>query len=157
MEQVVTQQGLKKGLTSIVRRRFASPTLQLQAVLIAFFVAVSVSLAAIYALQPAIYETATGGLAPPILFVPLLLLITLLVVGTIRRWRWVYWLVLVAFGLSGIRIPVMALQLIGVLPIDPPLWYSLFRSLVAAIQVAIAIWMLVLHRRYGIWALHSSG
>ncbi len=126
-------------------------TRQLQVVIIAFFVCITISLVVIYLVEPTIYTTA-AGLSAPLLLVPLLLFEALLVIGTLRRWRWVFWLILVAFGLSGLRVPVMALQLAGIVPLEPPLWYSLVRTLIAAVQVIIALWMIRLYRRHGIWA-----
>ena len=127
-------------------------TRQLQLALIAFFVGVTISLVVIYAVQPSIYESATGGLPAPFLLIPLVLFEALLVVGTLQRWRWVFWLILVAFGASAIRVPVTALELAGILPPEQPVWYSLLRAAISVVQAVIAVWMLVLYRRLGVWA-----
>ena len=126
-------------------------TRQLQAVLSAFFGFVTISLVVVYAVEPGIYAAVTG-LAAPLLLVPLLLLEALLVVGTLRRWRWVFWLILAAFGFSALRVPLLALELAGVLPLEQPLWYNLYRTLVAVVQAIIAVWMAWLFRRQGVWA-----
>jgi hypothetical protein len=39
--------------------------------------------------------------------------IGLLAVGVVRRWRWTFWLILVAFLFGVLRVPVAALQLRG--------------------------------------------
>ncbi len=44
------------------------------------------------------------------------------------------------------------LALVGVLPIEPPLWYTLARSGIALVQVVIGAWMIVTYRRQGVWA-----
>jgi hypothetical protein len=126
-------------------------TRQLQAALISFFVFVTISLVVVYAVEPGIYAAVTG-LAAPLLLVPLLLFESLLVVGTLRRWRWLFWLILVAFGFSALRVPLLALELAGVLPLEQPLWYNLYRTLIAVLQAGIALWMAWLYRRQGVWA-----
>ena len=70
-----------------------------------------------------------------------------------RHWRWVFWLVLVAFAGSALHIPVTLLQMTGVLPTSDPLWYGLFRMGVAVVELALAIWMTYIYRREGVWAL----
>ena len=126
-------------------------TRQLQAALIAFVIFVTVSLVVVYTAEPGIYAAVTG-LTAPLLLVPLLLLEALLVVGTLRRWRWVFWLILVAFGFSALRVPLLALELAGVLPLEQPLWYNLYRTLTVVVQAIIAAWMAWLFRRQGVWA-----
>ncbi len=71
---------------------------------------------------------------------------------TIRRWRWTFWLVVVAFAAGVIRIPASALQIARVLPLDVPLWYAILRALIGVIQVLIAIVMIRAYRRGGVWA-----
>jgi hypothetical protein len=41
--------------------------------------------------------------------------IALLAIGVVRRWRWAFWLILVAFLFGVLRVPVASLQLVGVL------------------------------------------
>ena len=53
--------------------------------------------------------------------------IGLLAFGVLRRWRWTFWLVLVAFLAGILRVPVAILQLTGVLATDVPAWYATFR------------------------------
>jgi hypothetical protein len=40
----------------------------------------------------------------------------MLAVGVVRRWRWTFWLILVAFLFGVLRVPVAALQLTGSWP-----------------------------------------
>ena len=68
-------------------------------------------------------------------------------------WRWVFWLVLVAFGGMILDLPATILQLTGILPALFPLWYSLCRMGASLIAVGIAVWMLQIYRRHGVWAM----
>jgi hypothetical protein len=78
-------------------------------------------------------------------------LLALLAVGTLRRWRWVFWIVLVAFAAGALRVPVFGLQALGVMPLDVPLWYAGFQAVVGVVQVAIAAAMVAGYRRNGVW------
>src|SRR6266567_6770026 len=69
------------------------------------------------------------------------------------HWRWVFWLMLVAFAGSALQIPVTLLQIAGVLPSPILLWYSLFRMGVAVVEITIAVWMIHIYRHKGVWAL----
>ena len=80
-------------------------------------------------------------------------MLVFLLIGVLRRWRWVFWLVLVAFGAMILDVPATILQLTGVLPAMFPLWYSLCRMGVALIAIGIAVWMLHIYRRHGVWAM----
>ncbi len=78
--------------------------------------------------------------------VGILAVIALLILGVVRHWRWVFWLMLVAFASSALQIPVTLLQITDVLPTADPLWYSLFRMGVAMAEIAIAVWMIHIYR-----------
>ncbi len=78
-------------------------------------------------------------------------LLTLLAVGTLRRWRWVFWVVLIAFAAGVLRVPLFGLQAARVLPLDVPLWYAALQALIGVVQVAIAVAMLAGYRRNGVW------
>ena len=78
--------------------------------------------------------------------------LVLLGVGVVRRWRWMFWLVIVAFVLGGVlRVPVSILQLSGVLPAEGPAWYVLLQAIIGLVQVAIGLAMLAGYRRSGSW------
>ena len=77
--------------------------------------------------------------------------LVLLGVGVVRRWRWTFWLILVAFILGVLRVPVSILQLSGLLPADFPTWYVLLQALIGLVQVAIGLAMLVGYRKTGTW------
>lgn len=78
-------------------------------------------------------------------------LIALLAVGVVRRWRWMFWLVLVAFLAGLLRVPASALQLFGLLPLMGPTWYVLLQAAIGLVQFAIGLAMLAGFRKAGPW------
>jgi len=78
----------------------------------------------------------------------------LLAVGVVRRWRWTFWLILVAFLFGVLRVPVAALQLTGVLATDTPAWYVLYQGLLGVAQFGIGLTMTVRYRRAGPWGVN---
>ena len=78
-------------------------------------------------------------------------LIVLLVIGVARRWRWLFWLVLVAFLAGVLRVGYVIMQLAGIAPITTPRWYAVLQGLIGAAQVAVGTVILVDYRRHGIW------
>jgi hypothetical protein len=78
-------------------------------------------------------------------------LLAVLAIGTLRRWRWTFWLVFVAFAAGVLRVPVFALEVLGAISSDVPLWYTGLQAVVGSIQVAIAAAMFVGYRRHGPW------
>ena len=102
-----------------------------QALVLGFFVLAMTSLLVILATAPEVYDQAlwlpTGNRAVEIAFLAAVLgFITLLGIGVLRRWRWTFWLILVAFLAGVLRVPVAILQLMGVLTADGPRWYVTF-------------------------------
>ncbi|HEY7349862.1 MAG TPA: hypothetical protein VH599_16210 [Ktedonobacterales bacterium] len=135
---------------------------RLEWVLITFFALTTLSLVVIYVTDPAIYaqvlllepDVSSAYPLPVVLFlVGLLVFIALLIVGIRRHWRWVFWLILVAFGAAVLDILAAPLQLVGVFPEPYPLWYNLFRLGISCAQVVIAVWMGRIAYRHGAWAL----
>lgn len=135
---------------------------RLKRLLLAFFLLAALFLLAVYVAAPSMY-TQTLWLAPSSLdrypfpvtlfLVVIVGCIALLIVGVVRHWRWVFWLLLVAFGGMILEIPATIFQLTGVLPRLFPVWYSLCRMGVAVIAVAIAVWMGQIYRHHGVWAM----
>jgi hypothetical protein len=81
----------------------------------------------------------------------LLAFLTVLAAGVVRRWRWTFWLLAVAFLAGVLRVPASLLQLLGVVA-SSPTWYLLFQALVGVLQFAIGLAMLRGYRRAGTWA-----
>ena len=125
--------------------------------LVLWFVAVAwLSLIVILVTAPEVYDGALPDLghhrAVEVAFLVLLsAFLGLLSVGVLRRWRWIFWLILIAFGLGLVRVPVAVLQLLGTLAPAGPIWYVVFQGVIGGIQFVIALVMLADYRRSGIW------
>ena len=77
--------------------------------------------------------------------------IGLLAVAVLRRWRWTFWLLTIAF-LSGIlHVPAALLELTEILPTADPTWYVLLQAFVGLVQFALGLLMVVGYRREGTW------
>ena len=135
---------------------------RLERILIAFFLVAVLFLLLVYVAAPSIYTQTLSLHSSPtdryplpvtLFLVAILVFIAILIVGVVRHWRWLFWLLLVAFGFSIFQIPVTILQLTGVIPDPFPVWYSLCRMGVAIIEVVIAVWMVQIYRHYGVWAM----
>jgi hypothetical protein len=141
------------------------PMQRLEKALITFFGLLIVSLLIIFAVQPSIYTTTLSpGLAaterypaPAVLFlVAIVVVVSILMYGIVHHWRWLFWLILVAFTGSVIQIPVEFLQLVGVLANPFPVWYGLFRAGVGIIELGFAVWMIQTYRHSGVWAIGKT-
>ena len=129
-----------------------------QALVLGFFLLVWISLVAILAAAPDGYDQALqlppGGHRPAELafLAALSAPIALAGIAVLRRWRWAFWLIVVAFLAGVLRAPASALELVGVLPARGPSWYVLFQALLGLVQFAIGLAMLAGYRRAGVWA-----
>ena len=127
-----------------------------QALVLGFFVVALGSLVVILVAAPEVYDQAlrlpdSSGVAEVAFLAVLAPFLAVLAVGVLRRWHWIFWLVLVAFLAGILRVPVAILQLTGVLAADVPTWYVLFQGVIGLAQVAIGLAMLVGYRRAGVW------
>jgi hypothetical protein len=77
--------------------------------------------------------------------------IALLAIGALRRWRWTFWLIVVAFLFSVLSVPASILELTGVLPAAGPTWSVLAQGLIGLGQCAIRLLMLGGYRHAGVW------
>lgn len=133
---------------------------RLRAALLAFCGAAVASLIAIYVDAPEIYVQTlmlrpdpadTHPLVTTAFMAAIAVFVAVLALGIVRRWRWLFWLVMVAFTLSALQIVAMPFELAGLVPPHLPAWYALFRALVAVVQVAIGLWMIRIYRHCGVW------
>ncbi|HEV7126290.1 MAG TPA: hypothetical protein VGN32_02480 [Ktedonobacterales bacterium] len=142
----------------------ASAARALRLTLITFCVLAAASALATYLIAPAIYvrmllgagQPANAYAYPPIVSVAvagIVALVGVIALGVLCRWRWLFWLLLVAFTLSVLQIPASALELAGVLPGNAPIWYAVVRMLTGALLFAIGAWMIWLYQRRGVWGL----
>jgi hypothetical protein len=127
-----------------------------QALVLGFFLVVWVSLLVILAAAPEVYDQALrlpnghGGAELAVL-AALSCFIGLLVVGVVRRWRWTFWLILVAFLFGVLRVPVAVLQATGTLAANTPTWYVAYQALLGVVQFGIGLVMVAGYRRAGAW------
>jgi hypothetical protein len=127
-----------------------------QSLVLGFFLVVLVSVLAIRAAAPEVYDQAlqlpSGERRWESVFLAALVaFIALLAIGVFRRWRWIFWLITVAFLSGVLRVPVVILQLMGFLAADTPTWYLLFQGLLGLVQFAIGLAMVAGYRRAGVW------
>jgi asparagine N-glycosylation enzyme membrane subunit Stt3 len=79
-------------------------------------------------------------------------LLMLLSVGIVRGWRWLFWLILLAFLAGILRVPAAALELAGKIPQQGPAWYVVLTAIVGTIQFVVALAMAAAYRRSGfVW------
>jgi hypothetical protein len=128
-----------------------------QLLVLGFFVLVLSGLVAILAFSPDVYAQ-TLRLAPGDIrlievgfLVVLSALIVLLVIGVLRRWRWAFWLILVAFLFGVLRLPASAFQLVGLMPATGPAWYEALQGAIGVVQFLIALAMFSGYRKAGVW------
>lgn len=83
-----------------------------------------------------------SGLAAPFALL-LLALCATVCLGVAHGWRWLFWVLLVAFLASGIAIPLELLMAAGGLPGGRgPAWYQLSRAGVSAVELALGVALL---------------
>src|SRR5215218_266306 len=119
-----------------------------QALVLGFFLMALGSLVVIRAAAPDVYDQALNfppswpRWAKTAFLLALTAFIALLAIGVLRRWRWTFWGILVAFLAGVLRVPVAILQLSDVLPASVPSWYVVFQGLIGLVQLAIGLVML---------------
>jgi hypothetical protein len=128
-----------------------------QALVLGFLVLAWASLVVILLVAPDIYlqvlrlpagNQVTAELA---FLTAISVLIGVLGIGTLRRWRWTFWLIVVAFLFGVLRVPASILEMTGVLPATGPNWYVFFQAVVGLLQFGIGLAMLASYRRAGVW------
>ena len=128
-----------------------------QGLVLGFFALAWASLVAILIATPEVYDQAlrlsasNRRLFELAFLAALTIFLILLGVGVVRRWRWTFWLIVVAFLAGVLRVPASILQLSGVLPAEKPTWYMLLQAVIGLMQVAIGLAMLAGYRRSGVW------
>jgi hypothetical protein len=128
-----------------------------QQLVLGFVVLAWSALVAILLVSPEIYDRSLGvrGAQRRVIdlgfLVALSALLTLLGLAVVRRWRWAFWLILVAFFAGLLRVPAAALELTGHLWTGDPTWYVVFQAVIGVIQFLIATAMFIGYRRSGIW------
>jgi hypothetical protein len=116
-----------------------------QRTLLAFFLLAVLFLVVVYVAAPSIYTNT-------LLLVGIGVFLAIVMIGVLRHWQWVFWLVLGATGSMILAIPATILQWTGILTALFPLWHSLCLMGASLIAVRIFVWMLQIYRRHGVWA-----
>ena len=139
-------------------RRFAPIMInRVQALVLGFLLMAWISLVVILVAAPEVYERRLRSLpgaqhvAEIVFVVALTAFIVLLSIGVLRRWRWMFWLILIAFLFGVLRIPVAVLQISGQMRPDGPPWYVILQGVIGLVQVLIALAMILGYRRSGVW------
>ena len=128
-----------------------------QVTVLAFFAAVLVALIWIRIAAPGIYLDAlppAAGRSPAVLdgFVAAVVaLVCLVSVGVVRRWRWLFWLLVAAFLAGILRVPGSLLEGAGVLPTTAPPWYLALQAAIGVIQFVIGLALVRGYRKAGPW------
>jgi hypothetical protein len=127
-----------------------------QAVVLGFVLLAWLSLLSILVAAPEVLDgqlrLPAGNRPAEIAFlVALSAFLALLAFGVVRRWRWIFWLILVAFLAGLVRLPASVLELTGILPSTGPTWYTLLQGAIGLVQLAIGLAMLVGFRKAGVW------
>ena len=128
-----------------------------QALVLAFFAAVWIALVCILAFAPRVYDQTLN--VPPALEVPaeigflaiVTALIAAIVVGIVHRWRWAFWLIVVAFLAGLLRVPASILEITGTLPAAGPTWYVLLQGVIGMFQFGIGLALLIGYKKAGVW------
>lgn len=134
-----------------------------QRLVLGFFALVWISFVAILIFTPAVYlDTLRRVPGDPhvieaITFVALSALIAVLMAGVVQRWRWAFWLILIAFAFGALRVPASVLQLAGVMTSTGPAWYEAYQGVIGIAQLAIALAMFRGYRKAGTWGDFRSG
>jgi len=130
---------------------------RVQALVLGFLVMAWISVVAILVAAPEVYEQRLRSLPGAqriveiVFVIALTAFIVLLSIGVLRRWRWTFWLILIAFLFGVLRIPVAVLQLSGQMTPDGPVWYVILQGVLGLAQVLIAGVMVLGYRRSGVW------
>jgi hypothetical protein len=130
---------------------------RVQALVLGFLLMAWISLVVILVAAPEVYERrlrslpGTQRVVEIVFVVALTAFIALLSIGVLRRWRWMFWLILIAFLFGVLRIPVAVLQISGQMRPDGPLWYVILQGVIGLVQVLIALAMILGYRRSGVW------
>ncbi len=129
---------------------------RMKALVLASFVAYWVAVIVIWIAARSVFDQ-IGGLsrgqvgAEAAEVLALTALLMLLSVGIVRGWRWLFWLILIAFLAGILRVPAAALELAGKIPQRGPAWYVVLTAIVGMVQFVIALAMAAGYRRSGIW------
>lgn len=128
-----------------------------QLLVLSFFGVIWIALVVIFVFSPEVYASTLQRVQGDIVAIDIAFLVALsaviglLTVAIVRRWRWAFWLILVAFLFGLLRVPASGLQLAGVLQATGPTWYEVLQAVIGLVQFLIALAMVRGYRRAGVW------
>ncbi len=128
-----------------------------QWLVLGFFAATWGALVVILAVAPEVYDRQlrsppdVSGIVRLAFFGAISAFLVSLTVGVLRRWRWVFWLILIAFLLGPLRVLASALELTNVIESGLPAWYVVLQAVIGLVQFGLGLAMLVGYRRGGVW------
>ena len=129
-----------------------------QGIVLLFFILVWVALLTIVALSPDIFDKTlrqfpfADGRTVQLAFIGTLSIFLIVIsIGVGRRWRWIFWLILIAFAAGVLRLPISVLELTGTIALQGPAWYVALQGAIGIVQFVIALAMLRGYRRSGTW------
>ena len=135
---------------------------RLEWTLLAFFLLTTLFALVVYVVAPSVYSSIlllhsspadSHPLAATLFLLALVAFLAILTIGVRQHWRWLFWLLMIAFGAMIIDVPVTIFQLVGIMPEFFPVWYNLCRMGVSLVAVGIAVWMFLIYRHGGVWGL----
>ena len=71
--------------------------------------------------------------------------------GVWRRWRWLFWLIVLAFLAGVLRLPATVVELHSVAPKRGPDWYLVLQAAVGVVQFVIGVLLIRGYRKAGTW------
>jgi hypothetical protein len=127
-----------------------------QTLVLGFFLVVVGIVLAVRLAAPSVYRQAlqlpSGSSRLQLAFLGALLgFIVVLAVGVVRRWRWTFWLIMLAFLAGALRVPAVAFQFLGFARGSLPAWYLLVQLAIGIAQFVVGLAMLAGYRRAGVW------
>jgi voltage-gated potassium channel len=142
--------GTEDQLFASASRLVDRPMNRSQALAIMFFVGATVAALVIWIVAPA-----TFGSAPlPVevgFGVALVTVVVFMTAAILLRWRWTFWLVVLAFLAGILRVPATALELNGAMPKQGPDWYLVVQGAIGIVQFVIGLLLVRGYRRAGVW------
>jgi len=121
-----------------------------------FFAVTLPALFVIAVFSPGIFAATLGPLGnQPAALPTFLILLTLFLAGVaygvLRRWRWIFWLLVVAFLAGVLRVPTTVLELSGAIPRQAPDWYLILQAGIGLVQLVIGLLLVRGYRKGGMW------
>jgi hypothetical protein len=114
---------------------------------------------------PADFASTMGSVMTGVLWVAAVLgvvICAVIIIGALRRWTWIYYVVLVFLGFSVISLPLDLVNAAGGSSISAasgftvPSWYYLAGTLFAIPSIALFVWMVVALAKRGPWAMRRA-